>query len=259
MSATVGTVGAPPPRPLPSLTLLLPELVLAHEDGGHQLPHRRLDGDVEVTRVGAGDTGRSEGMRLRTPPAPPASGRGTAGGKLRQKMAQEQGTHRAGPGTAATSLSPGACLTVPWSTPCPSQCPPSPGVHPGVPIPWRNPVLVPLSPGAPHTLSCCPLSPGAPHALCCCPLSPSAHPALPSALEDPMPYPSAPSASSCCPLSPAVPCPMEGRRCPSLGPPPSPLPPGAGHSPQLEVGRLSGVAEVDAHHHAGRVPGRQAL
>lgn len=70
MSATVGTVGAPPPRPLPSLTLLLPELVLAHEDGGHQLPHRRLDGDVEVTRVGAGDTGRSEAMRLRTPPFP---------------------------------------------------------------------------------------------------------------------------------------------------------------------------------------------
>lgn len=35
--------------------------------------------------------------------------------------------------------------------------------------------------------------------------------------------------------------------------------PSARCSPQLEVCRLGGVTEVDAHHHAGRVPWRQAL
>lgn len=57
MSATVGMVGDPPVCPWSPLTLLLPEFVLAHEDRGHQLPNWWLDGDVEVARVGAGDTG----------------------------------------------------------------------------------------------------------------------------------------------------------------------------------------------------------
>lgn len=56
VSATVGMVGDPPAWPWSPLTLLLPELVLAHEDRGHQLPNRWLNGDVEVARVGAGDT-----------------------------------------------------------------------------------------------------------------------------------------------------------------------------------------------------------
>lgn len=43
---------------LAPLTLLLLELVLAHEDRGHELPHGWLDGDVELARVGAGETGR---------------------------------------------------------------------------------------------------------------------------------------------------------------------------------------------------------
>lgn len=59
---------------LAPLTLLLLELVLTHEDRGHELPHGWLDGDVELACVGAGETGSETSTCPEYVPSPcPAS------------------------------------------------------------------------------------------------------------------------------------------------------------------------------------------
>lgn len=215
---------------------------------------------------------------------PPALGFPFPSPSWRETEAQKplviERTCQSGPGIAATSLSPAGpqCLSCCLlTTPCPSQCPTSPErtLIPTLlpPVSWRDPVS--LSPVAQHALSCCPLYLGrmlvaaqlssmpwstpvpwgtpylvlSPVPLCApCPVQLShvpwrdvgAHPYTPHPLEHLSPVPRAPH---------AVPIPWDTH----------PFLPSAGRSPQLEVGRLGGVAEVNAHHHAGRVPGCQAL
>lgn len=49
------------PTPGGALTLFLLELILTHEHRGHQLPNGWLNGDVELSGLGAGEGGRRQG------------------------------------------------------------------------------------------------------------------------------------------------------------------------------------------------------
>lgn len=147
-----------------------------------------------------------------------------------------------------------------------------PGAHPGVPIPWRDCACPTVCWSSPYPVLLCL---GYSSALCWYPLSPNAHLAVPEALSCRslslrllrtlsccLPTTGVAKVLSCYLLSPAALCPLERCCYPSHCPQPlrhpsCPLLPS--HSPQLEVGCLGGVTEVNAHHHAGCVPGCQAL
>jgi hypothetical protein len=50
----------PPYSPQGALTLLLLELILTHEHRGHQFSNRWLNGNVELSGLGAGKGGRRQ-------------------------------------------------------------------------------------------------------------------------------------------------------------------------------------------------------
>lgn len=162
----------------------------------------------------------SENVLSPRPASHPCPGPGWPGETVTQKGSGMGGTCQAGPEAAAASLSPAG-------SPVHFLLSPDHPTPIQVSLPWKDPgacpaILHPL--GYPMPCFCCPLSP--------------------ATWRDVGTYPTFP-------VSGAPDALIPGDTHPTL--------PGARCSPQLEVCRLGGVTEVDAHHHAGCVPWCQAL